>query len=97
MQIYIYISLHRSVALWDLIEEHYWHPKCDDGERRYTPSEIVTPMVADAATNHNKRFDHGKIVAIRCVYTNVDADLLDGYNPIQVRDFNQCMKVLIDK
>lgn len=40
------------------------------------------PDTGDA--DFKQRCDTGKVVAIRCVYTNVDAELLNGYNPIQV-------------
>lgn len=75
---------HSSLAVWNLTEELFWHPRWNGGERRYAASQIVTPMLDNV---NGGRCDYGKVVAVRCLYTNVDADLLNGYNPIQASIF----------
>lgn len=69
----------RSLAVWKFVEEIFWHPKWCESERRYAPSQVVTPNI-DQKSN-----DFGKVVAVQSVYTNVDIELMNGYNPTQVR------------
>lgn len=70
-----------SLALWNIKEAQYWHPKLNEKTKRLTPSQLVTSTLPDAEPQSQ---DIGKVVSIRSIYSNVDAELLDGYNTKQV-------------
>lgn len=76
----------RSIAVWNLIEHDFWHPNWQQNEKRLIPSQVVTPNIECIKTNI---CDIGAVVAIKSIYTNIDVDLLNGYNPTQVSQFTK--------
>lgn len=80
MKLYLNSFTFRSLSVWNIMEEDFWHPNWHE-QRRYVPSQVVTPNVEHLKIND---CDFGAVVAIKGMYTNVDVDLLNGYNPKQV-------------
>lgn len=75
-----------SIAIWDYVEAKSWHPSlsAEDGAiKRIVPTQIVTPVAEN--TDGHIVDDIGHVVAIRSLYAGIDVELLNGYNPKQVR------------
>lgn len=71
----------RSIAVWDYSESKYWHPNLSDTIKRFVPSQITTPTF----DHHTELIDFGRCVAIKSLPIATDTELLNGYNPKQVR------------
>lgn len=69
-----------SIAVWDYSESKYWHPNLNDEVKRFVPSQITTPTF-DTKEIH----DFGRCISIRGLPIAADTELLNGYNPKQVR------------
>lgn len=81
-----FINFSSSLAVWNYVESQYWHPSLDNANKRFVPSQIVTPILENSSNLINS--DVGKVVAIRSLYVTIDFDLLNGYNPKQVNKIN---------